>query len=48
MKEIIPLALAMAIFSATAYAGDRHIAFERNGAAYIAVATARVGLPGCA
>jgi TolB protein len=36
MKEIIPLAFALAIFSATAYAGDRHIAFERNGAVYIA------------
>jgi TolB protein len=36
MKEIIPLAFALATFSATAYAGDRHIAFERNGAAYIA------------
>jgi TolB protein len=36
MKEIIPLAFALAIFSATAYAGDRHIAFERNGAACIA------------
>jgi TolB protein len=36
MKEMIPLAFALAAFSATAYAGDRHIAFERDQAVWIA------------
>ena len=36
MKEIIPLAFALAAFSATAYAGDQHIAFERDQAVWIA------------
>jgi TolB protein len=36
MKEIIPLAFALAAFSATAYAGDRHISFERDQAVWIA------------
>jgi dipeptidyl aminopeptidase/acylaminoacyl peptidase len=36
MKKIILLAFALASFSATAYPGDQHIAFERNDAVYIA------------
>ena len=36
MKKIIRLAFALVSFSAIAYPGDRHIAFERNNAVYIA------------
>jgi TolB protein len=36
MKRIISLAVALAGFSATAFPADRHIAFERNNAVYVA------------
>ena len=36
MKKIILLAFGLAGFSATAFSGDPHIAFERNNAVYIA------------
>jgi hypothetical protein len=36
MKRIMPLAVALAGFSATAFPADRHIAFERNNAVYVA------------
>jgi TolB protein len=36
VKDIIPIAFALATFSTTAYASDRHIAFEREQAVWIA------------
>src|SRR5437879_6818614 len=36
MNKIIPFAFALASFGVTAFAADRHIAFERNNAVYIA------------
>jgi len=36
LKKIILLAFALAISPASAFSGDRHIAFERNNAVYIA------------
>jgi TolB protein len=36
MKRIISLAVTLAGFSATGFTADRHIAFERNNAVYIA------------
>ncbi len=36
MRKLISFAFALASFSATAFPADRHIAFERNNAIYIA------------
>jgi TolB protein len=36
MKTIVLLAIALAGFSGTTFAADRHIAFERNNAVYVA------------
>ncbi len=36
MKRIILFGFALASFSATAFPGDRHIAFERNNTVWIA------------
>src|SRR4030095_13707556 len=36
MRKIICVAITLAGFSATAFPADRHIAFERNDAVYIA------------
>jgi hypothetical protein len=36
MRKLISFAFALASFSATALPADRHIAFERNSAVYIA------------
>src|SRR5436190_10096555 len=36
MRKLISFAFALASFSATAFPADRHIAFERNNAVYIA------------
>src|SRR5205823_799389 len=36
MRKLISFAFALASFSATAFPADRHIAFERNDAIYIA------------
>ena len=36
MRKLISFALALAGFSATAFPADRHIAFERNNAIYVA------------
>jgi TolB protein len=36
MRKIISVAIALAGFSATVFSADRHIAFERNDAVYIA------------
>jgi hypothetical protein len=36
MKRIISLAVARASFSATTFPADRHIAFERDNAIYVA------------
>ena len=36
MRKLIPFAFALASFSATAFSADRHIAFERNNAVYVA------------
>src|SRR5947199_6397612 len=36
MRKLISFAFALASFSATAFPVDRHIAFERNNAVYIA------------
>jgi hypothetical protein len=36
MKEIILRAFVLTSFGITAFAADRHIAFERNNAVYIA------------
>jgi hypothetical protein len=36
MKKLISFAFALASFSATAFSADRHIAFERNNAVYVA------------
>ncbi len=36
MRKLIPFAFALASFSATAFPADRHIAFERNNAVYVA------------
>ena len=36
MKRIMSMAVALAGFSATAFPADRHIAFERNNAVYVA------------
>jgi TolB protein len=36
MRKIIPVVVALAGFSGTAFPADRHIAFERNHAVYVA------------
>jgi TolB protein len=36
MRRVIPIVIALAGFSATAFPADRHIAFERNNAVYVA------------
>jgi TolB protein len=36
MKKIILFAFSLAVSSATAFSGERHIAFERNNAVYLA------------
>jgi TolB protein len=36
MRKLVSFAFALASFSATAFPADRHIAFERNNAIYIA------------
>jgi len=36
LKKLISLAFALACFSASAFPADRHIAFERNNAVYVA------------
>jgi Tol biopolymer transport system component len=36
MRKLISFAFALASFSATAFPADRHIAFDRNNAVYVA------------
>jgi hypothetical protein len=36
MRKLVSFAFALAGFSATAFPGDQHIAFERNNAVYVA------------
>jgi Tol biopolymer transport system component len=36
MRKLVSFAFALASFSATAFPGDQHIAFERNNAVYVA------------
>jgi Tol biopolymer transport system component len=36
MRKLVSFAFALARFSATAFPGDQHIAFERNNAVYVA------------
>jgi hypothetical protein len=36
MREIVCIAITLAGFSATAFPTDRHMAFERNNAVYVA------------